>query len=141
MQIIQLDTQIYVGPQIWASDMATLNRMKIGTIIVARPEGETADQPTISAIREAADTFGIAIHQLPIVPGNITDDDVRAYSAITTKAEGPVLAYCRSGMRAASLWALGAARQGQTPDEILRIATNANFDLSALAPRLAANVA
>ena len=77
MQIIQLDTQIYVGPQIWASDMATLNRMKIGTIIVARPEGETADQPTISAIREAADTFGIAIHQLPIVPGNITDDDVR----------------------------------------------------------------
>lgn len=137
MQITQLDALTYVGPQISVADMVNLRRYKTGTIVVARPEGETGDQPTISAIREAADAFGITVRQIPVVAGSITDEDVCAYGAITSGTDGPIFAYCRSGMRATSLWALNAAEQGHAPDDILRVARNANFDLSALAPRLA----
>jgi sulfide:quinone oxidoreductase len=136
MQITQLDALTYVGPQIIAADMASLKRLNVGTIIVARPEGETDDQPAISTIRQAADAFGIAVHQIPVVSGNITDDDVSAYVAMTAGTDTSIFAYCRSGMRATSLWALSAAKAGHAPDDILRVARDANFELSALAPRL-----
>ncbi|AXI47879.1 TIGR01244 family phosphatase [Sulfitobacter sp. SK012] len=141
MQITQLDALTYVGPQISVANLDELKRLNIRTVIVARPEGETADQPTISALRDAAGALGITVHQIPVVFGNISDDDVRAYGAITSAADHPVFAYCRSGLRATTLWALSAAEQGHTPDEILRMAKAAGFDLSALAGRLAAQAA
>lgn len=141
MEITQLDALTYVGPQISVANLDDLKRLNVKTVIVARPEGETADQPAISAVRAAADALGITVHQIPVVPGKISDDDVRTYAAITSGAGHPVFAYCRSGMRATSLWALSAAEQGQSPDEILRMAKAAGFDLTALADRLAAKAA
>ena len=108
---------------------------------MARPEGETADQTAISEVRDAADALGINVHQIPVVPGNIADADIRAFHAIASEADHPVFAYCRSGMRAASLWALSAAEQGQSPDEILRMAKSAGFDLTPLLARLSVNAA
>jgi sulfide:quinone oxidoreductase len=136
MQITQLDALTYVGPQISIADIESLKRLGIRIIVVARPEGEAGDQPEISAIREAANTFGITVHQIPVIPGNITDDDVRAFGAVTADVSHPVFAYCRSGMRASSLWALNAAARGRSLEDILRATSNANHDLTALTPRL-----
>ena len=141
MQITQLDAQTYVGPQISNANLNDLKRLNVKTVVVARPEGETADQTAISEVRDAADALGITVHQIPVVPGNIADADVRAFRAIASEATHPVFACCRSGMRATSLWALSAAEQGQSPDEILRIAKTAGFDLNPLLTRLSINAA
>ena len=141
MQFIQLDALTYVGKQISVANLNDLKRMNVKTVIVARPEGEAADQPTISELRDAAEALGITVHQIPVVPGNISDADVFAFRAITSEAGHPVFAYCRSGMRATSLWALSAVEQGQSPDKILRMAHAAGFDLTAVAARLATNAA
>ena len=141
MQFTQLDAMTYVGKQISVANLNDLKRMNVKTVIVARPEGETADQPAISELRDAAEALGITVHQIPIVPGNISDADVFAFRAITSEAGHPVFAYCRSGMRATSLWALSAVEQGQSPDKILRMAHAAGFDLTAVAARLATNAA
>ncbi|MDG1867582.1 MAG: sulfur transferase domain-containing protein, partial [Yoonia sp.] len=92
-------------------------------------------------LRDAAEALGITVHQIPVVPGNISDADVCAFSAIASEAGHPIFAYCRSGMRATSLWALSAVEQGKSPNEILRIAKAAGFDLTAMAARLATNAA
>ena len=139
MQFTQLDALTYVGKQISVANLNDLKRMNVKTVIVARPEGETADQPAISELRDAAEALGITVHQIPVVPGNISDADVFAFRAITSEAGHPVFAYCRSGMRASSLWALSAAEQGQSPDEILRMAKAAGFDLNPLLARLSIN--
>jgi sulfide:quinone oxidoreductase len=131
----------YVGKQISVANLNDLKRMNVKTVIVARPEGETADQPAISELRDAAEALGITVHQIPVVPGNISDADVFAFRAITSEAGHPVFAYCHSGMRATSLWALSAVEQGQSPDKILRMAHAAGFDLTAVAARLATNAA
>ena len=141
MQFTQLDAMTYVGKQISVANLNDLKRMNGKTVIVARPEGETADQPAISELRDAAEALGITVHQIPVVPGNISDADVFAFRAITSEAGHPVFAYCRSGMRATSLWALSAVEQGQSPDKILRMAHAAGFDLTAVAARLATNAA
>jgi len=141
MQFTQLDALTYVGKQISVANLNDLKRMNVNTVVVARPEGETTDQPTISELRGAAEALGITVHQIPVVPGNIADADVRAFRAIASEVDHPVFAYCRSGMRATSLWALSAAEQGQSPDEILRMAKAAGFDLTPLLARLSVNAA
>ena len=47
----------------------------------------------------------------------------------------PVLAFCKSGMRATSLWALSQAGK-LTTEEILRQAAACGYDLAPLAPRI-----
>ena len=141
MQITQLDAQTYVGPQISIANLNDLKRLNVKTVVVARPEGETADQTAISEVRDAAYALGINVHQIPVVPENIADADVRAFRAIASEADHPVFVYCRSGMRATSLWALSAAEQGQSPDEISCMAKAAGFDLNPLLARLSTSAA
>ena len=136
MQITQLDALTYVGPQISLSDIAVLKRHGVCKIIVTRPEGETDDQPAISEITRAANAVGIEVHQIPVVSGQITDADVSAFDACTAQASGPIFAYCRSGMRATSLWAINKSNGGHCTDTILRVAGDAGYDLAALSPRL-----
>ena len=141
MQITKLDAQTYVGSQISIANLNDLKRLNVKTVVVARPEGETADQTALSEVRDAAYALSITVHQIPVVPENIADADVRAFRAISSEATHPVFACCRSGMRATSLWALSAAEQGQSPDEILRMAKAAGFDLNPLLARLSINAA
>ena len=55
--------------------------------------------------------------------------------ASATGGAGPAFAYCRSGNSSAVLWALTQA--GERPaGEILRIAADAGYDLSGIAPML-----
>lgn len=48
---------------------------------------------------------------------------------------GPVLAYCRSGTRSATIWALSQSGL-QTRDEILTAAARAGYDLRGIAGAL-----
>jgi len=136
MKIMQLNALTYVGPQISATDIIELKRRGVSKIIVARPDGETDDQPAISEITFAANAVGIVVHQIPVVPGQITDEDVCAFEAFNTHIAGPVFAYCRSGMRATSLWALNQHMKGCSTEDILRSAGAAGYDLTAMTPRL-----
>ena len=49
-------------------------------------------------------------------------------------AEGPVLAYCRSGTRSCNLWALAAAKAGRDPELLVAQAEAAGYDLGAHPP-------
>ena len=51
-------------------------------------------------------------------------------------ADGPLLAYCRSGTRSCHLWALAAAQGGADADELVAKAANAGYDLSGMRPVL-----
>jgi uncharacterized protein (TIGR01244 family) len=52
-------------------------------------------------------------------------------------AEAPVLAYCRSGARSITIWALAQAAAGKAaPDDIVAQAASAGYDLTPLKPTL-----
>ncbi|MFT5797882.1 MAG: sulfide:quinone oxidoreductase [Candidatus Azotimanducaceae bacterium] len=141
MKIMQLDALTYVGPQISLSDITELKSRGVCKIIVTRPECETDDQPAISDITRVANAIGIEVHQIPVVSGFITDEDASAFGAFAALTSGPIFAYCRSGMRATSLWALHQAKTGKSANSILHAAQAAGYDLSPLSPRLAINSA
>ncbi|KUZ07799.1 NAD(FAD)-dependent dehydrogenase [Burkholderia diffusa] len=135
MTIRSLTDLLSVSPQIAATDLPALHAAGIRAIVCNRPDGEGADQPNVAEIRAAAAPLGIAVHYLPVDTGKVTDDQARQFDALVASLAGPVLAYCRSGTRSATLWALSQA--GRRPaGDIVAIAAAAGYDLGALAPRL-----
>ena len=136
MSMKKLSDQFYVGPQIEIDDIEDIQISGIKSIICLRPDGEGPDQPSFDALKSQAATLGLTSHYLPIVPGQISEDQIAEFADMV--ANSPVFAYCRSGMRATALWALHQAQIGQSVDEILAAAKSAGHDLTALTPRLSA---
>ena len=104
-------------------------------IINNRPDAEEPGQPTSAEIEAEARRLGLDYLHLPVVPGKITDGQAENFGEAIARRKGPVLAFCRTGTRSATLWALSQSGK-RTPDEILRTAAAAGYDLSAIAPRL-----
>ncbi len=140
MTIRPLTDLVSVSPQIAATDLPALHAAGIRAIVCNRPDGEGADQPTVAEIRAAAAPLGIAVRYLPVDTGKVTDEQAAQFGALVATLAGPVLAYCRSGMRSATLWALSQAGRRPAAD-IVALAAAAGYDLGALAPRLAQGVA
>ncbi|MGP9822147.1 TIGR01244 family sulfur transferase [Salinarimonas sp. NSM] len=133
--IRHLTPQISVAPQIAIEDLAGLKEAGFRTVINNRPDGESPDQPSSARMEAEARRLGLDYRHVPVVSGAMTMDDVAAFDAALTEADAPVLAYCRSGTRSATLWAFTQAGV-RAPDEILSIAQGAGYDLSGLRPYL-----
>ena len=105
------------------------------TIINNRPDGEEAAQASSAELEAAARQLGLTYLHIPVTPGDLRDEQIAAFRRALDEAPGATLAFCRTGTRSASLWALSQAGRRPTSD-ILAAAATAGFDLSALEPRL-----
>lgn len=136
MELKSLTPDLSVGPQISVADVAALGAAGFRSVICNRPDGEGADQPTFTEIAAAAAASGLEARYLPVVAGTVQDAQVAEFSRTLRDLPGPAAAYCRTGTRSATLWALGEARTRSLPD-ILGAAKSAGYDLSALVRRVA----
>lgn len=93
-----------VSPQIQVADIAAIKAQGFRTIINNRPDGEAPGQPASNALEAEALRLGLDYTHLPIVPGEMTDHDVVEFAKILHDADGPVLAFCRTGHRSTRLW-------------------------------------
>ncbi|WP_404326870.1 TIGR01244 family sulfur transferase [Aerophototrophica crusticola] len=102
-----------------------------------RPDGEDPGQFPAARGAELAHAAGLEYVHIPVTTQGLGPADVQAFADALASSPGPVLAHCRSGTRSTILWAMAAAKQGkQAPDEILRLAQAAGYDLSAQRPIL-----
>ena len=136
MKLANLAEGVLVADQILVDDLEGLAKQGVKTIMCHRPDGEGADQPNFEEISKAAKKLKIKAHYLPVVAGKISDDDVAAYAQLFAEAEKPMLGFCRSGMRAASLWALSQASSVGL-SAVLSAGKNSGYDLSGLTERIA----
>ena len=129
MDIRKINETISVAPQIKAEDLAEIAAQGFRTVINNRPDGEAPDQTSAVEIENAARDAGLTYHFIPAVSGQLTHDNVADFGRTLADVEGPVLAFCRSGTRSATLWALSQA--GKRPaDEIISQAADAGYDLA-----------
>lgn len=94
-----------VAGQIAADDLAAIRDAGFRAIVCNRPDGEAADQPPFADIAAAARAAGLEARYLPVVTGQLTDEDAAAFRRLMDELPKPVLAYCRSGTRSGQLWA------------------------------------
>lgn len=104
MSIRYLSKDYAVGPQIMPADVAHLKEQGFATLVCNRPDAEGAGQPAFAEIAAEARRHGMHALHLPVVPGKITAADRDAFAALYAHAPKPVLGFCRTGMRAETLW-------------------------------------
>lgn len=117
-----------VSPQITPAEAHAAAASGVALIINNRPDGETTDQPAAAEIEAAARAAGADYLHIP-VSGRPTPEQARAQADAVANAGGPVLAFCRSGTRSITTWALGEAAAGRDPSELVRLAAGAGYDL------------
>ena len=128
----ELTNRLSVCPQISPDDVPALQEMGFGTIICNRPDGEASDQPKSNDIQQTCTAEGMEFHYIPVVPGQFAEQQLAQFTSALATSEKPVLAYCRTGTRSATLWALSEAGK-QPTKQIIANAANAGYDLSKLA--------
>lgn len=124
-----LAATVWASPQIEPSDVAEAAGLGIVMIINNRPDAESPGQPDGAAIAAAAQAAGLAYREIPVTHAGFSEAQVRAMRDALDEAQGPVLAYCRSGTRSTLLWALAEASGGRDPDAIAQAAANAGYDV------------
>lgn len=130
-----LTTSLSVSPQLSKADVAQAARDGFRAIIDNRPDGEEPGQPSAIEMQAMAASHGMGSAHVPTVGGKISDKDVAQMAHALSRLDGPVLAYCRTGTRSTTLWALSEVG-AQPADVLIATAAGAGYDLSALRPRL-----
>ncbi|HMT41816.1 MAG TPA: TIGR01244 family sulfur transferase [Sphingorhabdus sp.] len=130
----KLTDNIYASPQITLQDVAEAAAMGVKMIINNRPEGESDDQVPGAEIEAAARAADIDYVAIPVTHAGFSEPQVVAMAKALDGADGPVLAYCRSGTRSTLLWALSEASQGGDPDALTNMAAKAGYDVSPVRP-------
>jgi len=106
MNIKHLSPEFAVSDQIHAADVKALAGMGFKAIICNRPDGEEPTQSSSQAIHRAAVEAGLDFRDIPVVPDQITGADIGAFDKALSELPRGILAYCRTGGRAAKLWSL-----------------------------------
>ena len=119
-----------VSPQIAVDDLTRAADEGFVLVINNRPDDEEPGQPSSAQIEAAAKAAGVDYVHIP-VRGGPTHDQVEAVRRAFEGADGPVLAFCRSGTRSIVTWSLGQASSGSADRATLvRQGADAGYDLA-----------
>ncbi len=136
MDIKALTPHLSITPQVMVAELEAVAQMGFKAIICNRPDGEGPDQPSFSEMEQAALAHGLQMRYLPAEAGKVSDADGKAFGELLATLPAPVLAYCRTGMRSTTMWAL--SQSGITPlPQILEASQRVGFDMKALVQRIA----
>ena len=104
MKVDFLTDDFAVSPQIEVADLETLKAQGFNSVFCHRPDQEEDGQPAFAEIAKAAEAAGLEARHLPVVPQHISDEEHAAFQEMLDALPKPVLAYCKSGVRAKMLW-------------------------------------
>ncbi|MDO5668072.1 MAG: TIGR01244 family sulfur transferase [Alcaligenaceae bacterium] len=112
MPFTQLNDDYAVAPQLTADDVRTASQAGYRTLLINRPDAELSpEQPSSEEMIGLAESLGMKAVYLPIISGGPTEGEVEEFAIVFEELPKPVLAYCRSGNRSATAYALAAARE------------------------------
>lgn len=107
LPIDTLNADFATCPQLLPAQMAAVFAAGFRSVINNRPDGEGgAEQPTSAEMERAARAAGLEYAHLPVIPTDIKPEEVARMAGLVGELPKPVLAFCRSGARAAKLYRL-----------------------------------
>lgn len=131
-QFRKVTENFWVSPQVAEEHVQAAADAGFRTLINNRPDGEEPGQPTAAQVGEWAKARGLAYVHLPFA-GTIQRQTVEGMGNAVAAGAKPVLAFCRSGMRSISLWAMAEALAGRrVKEDLLERGEAAGYDLSKL---------
>ena len=104
LQIVQRTPLFSHSNQIHPQHIEAIAKAGYRTILALRPDGEGKGQPTANEIAIEARKHGLQFHYVPISNDPEAEDAKPDFKIALAKSEAPILAYCRTGNRAARFW-------------------------------------
>ncbi|KHL24529.1 hypothetical protein PK98_11070 [Croceibacterium mercuriale] len=135
-KLVEVETGFAVSPQLEPGDLDQAAAQGYRLIVNNRPDDEESGQPDGASLADQAKRLGLDWVDIPVTHAGFSASQVERLTAALGQADGPVLAYCRSGTRSTMLWALAQARAGRHPAELQDRASAAGYDLAGLRPLL-----
>jgi uncharacterized protein (TIGR01244 family) len=135
---IAVTDRFSVAGQLQPSALAQAKAKGFVAIINNRPDAEEPGQPANASIAAEAATLGLAYVEIPVGRAGFNETMISATNQALAAADGPVLAFCRSGTRSITLWAFARAAAGEDPDGLIGKAAIAGYDLAPMAGTLQA---
>jgi uncharacterized protein (TIGR01244 family) len=134
---------IYVTGRLAPDDMAKLKAEGVASVVDLLPDAETTPGSASEQMKARAAAVGLSFAFIPTEPGAIPAANVDALSRALAQGGRPVALYCRSGNRAAHVWALSEASHpgGIDASAIARAAAAAGYSVADIAPEIARRVA
>ena len=111
MDLRQITEDYAVAGQIGAGDIAAIKQAGFRSVIANRPDAEDGAVPH-DDIERAARAAGLEFRYIPVVSGQLTQDNVDEQARALAEMPKPVLAYCRSGARCTNLYMLVRQQHG-----------------------------
>ncbi len=137
MIIKSLTDVLSVSEQLKLADLKAAKEAGFSCIINNRPDGEAPRQPKSQTLAKRAADLGLGYHYIPVIPGQMSDQNVSDFKSVLESTGGAILAFCRTGTRSTNLWAKTQAGERNAEDIIAR-AKAAGYDLSDLRSELQA---
>ncbi|MDM0046304.1 TIGR01244 family sulfur transferase [Variovorax dokdonensis] len=135
MEFKTLTPELSVSAQITAVDLPAIAQAGFRAVVCNRPDGEGGDQPVFDELAQAALALGLQTRYLPAESGKVSDEQGRQFGELLAQLPKPVLAFCRTGMRSTTMWAL--SQSGTLPlPQIIERSAGAGFDLKGVVRRL-----
>jgi len=104
MNIRKVDEHFAVAGQIAPDEVKAAAAAGFRSILCVRPDEEEHGQPAFAAVARAAEAAGLVALHIP-VSGGLREEDIVRFHEAWPGMPKPVLAYCRSGARAGTLYA------------------------------------
>lgn len=111
MDFRQITEDYFVAPQIGAEHVPAIKQAGFRSVISNRPDSEDGTVPH-DAIEAAVRAAGLEFRYIPVVSGQMTQQNVDDQARALADLPKPVLAYCRSGTRCTNLYALVRQQYG-----------------------------
>jgi uncharacterized protein (TIGR01244 family) len=140
--LVSVSNRVVITSQIRPDDILRLQQKGYRLLVDVRPDGEEPNQPTSAELREAADGQRMDFIYIPVPHDTIPEEAVHKLQVALSSYKSAVL-YCRTGRRAARLFALEEASRpgGPDPSAILQMVSQAGFTADDLAADIARRVA
>jgi sulfide:quinone oxidoreductase len=101
----EIDANFSISPQIDVEDLTKIKAAGFKSVICNRPDNEDGGAHADHNFLESeARKLGLEFAYLPVIPGQINDGHVAQFKTLIDELPGPVLGYCRMGMRAKTLY-------------------------------------
>ena len=105
-KIAQITKQFSVSGELTESELNSLAKQDVDTLINVRPDNECENQISDQIWRTLARKYHLRYFFIPVKSGYYTKRDVEEFKAALLQSSKRVHSFCRTGTRASHLWAL-----------------------------------
>lgn len=131
----QLSQTVAVGRGPARDELSQLVAAGFRSLINNRPDNEKDSPLTSAEAADAAAAQGLDYRYIPVDGRNPLERDVRVFCEAMRTMPGPIYAYCQTGGRSASLWALASVAESNT-ETLVKACMDAGFDVSGIAAKM-----